>query len=299
MMVVETSTSASLRTNFSITFSSSDSRIWPCPTTTRAFGTSRLTSAAKRGNRFHAVVNEKNLAVARQLLFDDALDERLAEGSDGGLNREAVFRRRFDHAHIPQAHQRHVQSARNRRGRHGEHRDILAHLLEALFVRHAEALLFVDDQQAEVLKLDVLGEEPVRADHDIHFPGFELFERLLLLLFGAEPAEHFDAHGKRRKAPAESLVVLKSEHGGRRQHGDLLGIRDGLECGAHGHFRLAVADVAAKQAVHRGGGFHVALHVVDGPQLVGRFLELEGVFKFALPIRIGGNAWPTAVLRSA
>ena len=118
-------------------------------------------------------------------------------------------------------------------------------------------------------------------------PGFEFFQSFLLLFFGAEAAEHFDAHRKGGEAPAEGFVVLKGEHGGGREHGHLLGIGDGLEGGAHGDFRLAVAHVAAQQAVHGKRGFHVALDVLDGAQLVGRFLEFEGVFEFALPIRIG------------
>jgi hypothetical protein len=43
----------------------------------------------------------------------------------------------------------------------------LAAALEVLLVRHAEALLLVDDHQAEVLELDVLRQEPVGADDDV------------------------------------------------------------------------------------------------------------------------------------
>ena len=76
--------------------------------------------------------------------------------------------------------------------------------------------------------------------------------------------------------------MLERQHRGGRQHGDLLGVGDGLERGAHRHFRLAVAHVAAKQAVHGQRRFHVALHVFDGALLVGRFFKLERVLEFAL-----------------
>ena len=46
-----------------------------------------------------------------------------------------------------------MQGARDGRGGHGEDVDGGAHLLEALFVADAEALLFVDDEEAEVLEL--------------------------------------------------------------------------------------------------------------------------------------------------
>ena len=166
-------------------------------------------------------------------------------------------------------------------------------------MRHAEALLFVHDQQAEVVELHVLGKHAMRADQDVHPTGFRFFQNFLLLFFRAEAADHFHAHGKRGEPPLESLVVLEGQDGGRREHRDLLGIGDGLERGAHGHFRLAVADVAAEQPVHRQIRFHVALHVFDGALLVGGFFELEGVVEFVRPIRVGGNECPTAIFRSA
>ena len=45
--------------------------------------------------------------------------------------------------------------------------DLGAELLEPLLVRDAEALLLVDDDQAEVAELDVLRQQPVRADDEV------------------------------------------------------------------------------------------------------------------------------------
>ena len=101
-----------------------------------------------------------SLRIARAITVGVELD-------DVGLDRQAILRRRLDHRHVADADQRHVQRARNRRRRHRQHVDLLAHLLDALLVRDAEALLFVDDQQAEVLELHVLREQAVRADDDV------------------------------------------------------------------------------------------------------------------------------------
>ena len=43
-----------------------------------------------------------------------------------------------------------------------------AQLLELLFMGHAEMLLLVDDHQAEVLESDVLREQRMGADDDVH-----------------------------------------------------------------------------------------------------------------------------------
>ena len=85
----------------------------------------------------------------------------------------------------------------------------------------------------------------------------------------------------------EGFEVLEGQDGGGREDGDLFAVGDGFERGAHGDFGLAVADVAAEQAVHGRGALHVALDVGDGGVLVGRFFEFEGVFKFALEISVG------------
>ena len=237
----------------------------------------------------HAVVHEIDLAAAFQFLLDGRLDQLFVPAGDHGLYRNAVLRRSLDHAHVAQSDQRHVQGARNRRGRHGQHVHLLAHLLQPLFVAHAETLFFVHHQQAQVGKLHVFREQAMGADQDVDFARFHLLQNFFLLLRRAEAADHLDGDGKRRKALLESFVVLEGEDGGGREHRNLLVVADGLERGAHGDFRLAVAHVAAQQAVHGLGRFHVALDVGDGGLLVFGLAEFEGVFELAHPFVVGGE----------
>ena len=67
------------------------------------------------------------------------------------------------------------------------------------------------------------------------------------------------------------------------QEGHLFAVVDRLECGANGHLGLAVAHVAADQAVHRPVGLHIALDRVDGMQLVVGLLVGEGGLHLFLP----------------
>ena len=101
-------------------------------------------------------MHKVDLPAALQFHFNGRTHDLLIELCDHGLNRHAIFRRRFNHAHVTQADERHVQRARNGRGAHGEHVNLLAHLLQPLLVTHTEALLFIDNEQAKILKLDVL-----------------------------------------------------------------------------------------------------------------------------------------------
>ena len=58
--------------------------------------------------------------------------------------------------------------------------------------------------------------------------------------------------GKCAEAAFERFEMLEGEHGGWSEDGDLFPVGDSFERGAHGDFGLAVADVAAEEAIHRG-----------------------------------------------
>ena len=67
-------------------------------------------------------------------------------------------------------------------------------------MRHAEALLLVDDQKAEILELHRFLQQLVRADDEVDLAGGQVVERLFLLLRRAEPGEDVDRDRERREA---------------------------------------------------------------------------------------------------
>ena len=71
-----------------------------------------------------------------------------------GAHGQSIDRRRCDDREFLQTAKRHLQRARNRRCRHGQHMHLGAHLLQTLFVHHAEMLLFVNDHQAQILEFN-------------------------------------------------------------------------------------------------------------------------------------------------
>ena len=84
-------------------------------------------------------------------------------------------------------------------------------------------------------------------------------------------------------------MVLLGQDGRRHEHGDLLAGVDGLERRADGDLGLAVADVAADQAVHRLLLGHVALDRLDRRELVGRLLEGKGGLELGHPVAVLGG----------
>ena len=77
--------------------------------------------------------------------------------------------------------QRHLQRARDRRRAHRDHVDAQLELAQQLLLLDPEALLLVDDQQAEVLAAHVAAEHAVGADQDVGAAVVELRDRLALL----------------------------------------------------------------------------------------------------------------------
>ena len=107
-------------------------------------------------DRLDPVVDEEDLAAAVELAQDRVADEPGRRLGDPRLDRQAVLGRRLDDRHVADAGQRQVQRPRDRRRRQRQHVDLAPELLQPLLGRDAEALLLVDDHQAEVAELDVL-----------------------------------------------------------------------------------------------------------------------------------------------
>ena len=95
-----------------------------------------------------------------------------------------VLRRLLDGGHITDTGQRHVERARDRRCRQREHIHVFAHFLERFLVPDAEPLFLVHDEQTEILELDLLVEQLVRADNQIDRARLQLFEQRSLLRAG-------------------------------------------------------------------------------------------------------------------
>ena len=114
----------------------------------------------------------------------------LVEAADERADRQPVGGRRRDDRDLAQPAHRHLQRARDRRRGQRQHVDLRAQLLEPLLVGDAEALLLVDDQQAEILEADVARQQAVRADDDVDLAVRQRRHRLLLLGLAAEARQH-------------------------------------------------------------------------------------------------------------
>jgi hypothetical protein len=174
---------------------------------------------------------------------------------------------------------------------------LLAQLLESLLLLHAETLLLVDDEHAEVAEDDVGFEQAVRADDDVDAAVRQAAEDLLLLADAAEAGDRLDADRVAGQALAEGVGCCSARMVVGASTATCRPSRHGLERGADGDLGLAVADVAADQAVHGAARFHVALDVGGGLPLVGRVLVQEAGLHLLLPLGVGGYGGRSASWR--
>ena len=145
---------------------------------------------------------------------------------------------------------------------------VRAQLLQPLLVGDAEMLLLVDDQQAEILELDALGQQRVRAADDVDGPVLEPFLGRLGFLGRHQARQAADVERHALEALDEGAVMLAGQQGRRPDHRHLLARHGGDEGGPQRHLGLAEAHVAADQPVHRLAGGKIVHDVGDRLQLV-------------------------------
>ena len=89
---------------------------------------------------------------------------------------------------------------------------------------HAEALLLVDDQQAQILERHVLTQQLMGADQQIHPACLHPLQHILDLFGGSEPGQHLHRHREGAKPILGRDIVLLGQHGGGYQNGGLLAV---------------------------------------------------------------------------
>ena len=115
----------------------------------------------------------------------------------------------------------------------------------------AEAVLFIDDGHREIAELDVALDQRVRADCDLHVARPDQLSRQRVLLGRERAREKRNANAKLGAKPFDGEKVLLSEGFGRRHQRTLVPGFDRAEQCIERDDRLARADIALQQPLHR------------------------------------------------
>ena len=124
-------------------------------------------------------------------------------------------------------------------------------------LQHAEAVLLVDDRQAQPLELHVLFEQRVRPHHHLHQPLRHQLLQLRFLARAGRPGQQQRHVSDLGQNLLEVEVVLRRQDLGGREHGGLVAVfhRDHGRLGRHDG--LAAAHVALQQAIHGTRLLHI------------------------------------------
>lgn len=117
-----------------------------------------------------AVVYKEHLPVTAHFEVYGIGNNLIAKSMHFRLNRITVGRRRLDNAQIARAHQGELQGSGDGSGGQGQGIHVYFQLAEFLLDGNAKLLFLVDNQQAEVFELNILTQDAVRTDKDIHLP---------------------------------------------------------------------------------------------------------------------------------
>ncbi|KGS71199.1 hypothetical protein X979_6010 [Burkholderia pseudomallei MSHR7527] len=233
----------------------------------------RLAFLDERAHPVHLTARERRLAHAADHLVAPRVRHEPRE------DRRAPGRQLVDRRHVEIRVVRHRERARDRRRRH--------HQLVRLEARRAvgrvrrlrpqreplldaEAVLLVDDHEPEPREFDGVLNHRVRADHELRGAERGRLERRALVLRLQAAGEPRDRHAERLEPAAQlARVLLGEDFGGRHQRGLVAGV-DRLRGRERRDDRLAAADVALQQALHRVRLREVVRDLRDDALLRGR-----------------------------
>ena len=161
----------------------------------------------------HGGADDIDLMALAALPADEAvqpLAQRLAH--EEGLDRPAAGRQLADDGHVQVAVGDQRQRARDGRGGHDEQMRAAALLGELRPLGHAEAVLLVGHNEAEVAEHNGLTQKRVRADDQLRLAGGELLARGALLRGSSGAGQQQHAHTERPEQLRECPRVLLGQN---------------------------------------------------------------------------------------
>ncbi len=226
----------------------------------------------------------------------DEASEGLAGGHDAarageqpGLRGRAPGRELVEHGHVELAEQREREGAGDRCCGHDQQVRRAALVAHEGSLAHAEAVLLVDDDEAEAAKRDPLGEQCVGADQEIEVAAAGSCQQGAALgLCGRSGQEgHPQAGGGAPRCQAP-LVLGGEDLGGGHESRLAAGLDDALD-GSEGDEGLAGTDFSLHEAKHRSRSGEVGLDLVDGAPLRGGRFEGNAGTEALASVVFGGQ----------
>ena len=195
--------------------------------------------------------DDERLPTLRDLMGDERV--RLVAPCAAAPARDDLLptgRQLVDGGNIQIAVEREGQRARDGRRGHDQHVRVIAFLAQSVALLHAEAVLLIDDDEAEPLEVHIFLNQGVGANGNHRLPAFEggASHAALLRLHTAGQQHGANAEGGQHLADAAG--VLLGQDFGRGHDRALEAVERGQEKRGGRDRRFAGADIALQEAAH-------------------------------------------------
>ena len=140
-------------------------------------------------------------------------------------------------------------------------------------------MLFVGNDQGQILKFDVVGDDGVGADQQVKRTVCERGERLAALFCGRAARNQARPYAEARTHGGKGFVMLDGQHFRRRHERRLQTVFRYNIDERGGYRRLAAANIALNQAIHADAACEVAEALVHSPALRACELKSGGLHK--------------------
>ena len=140
-----------------------------------------------------------------------------------------------------------------------------------------KALLLINNNETQVLKLHIRREQPVGTNNDIDAAGRQTSNRGFYFTRSFKSREPGKVDRKTGVSLTESIHMLGYQESGGNQDSYLFPILDCLKSRTHRDLSLSVPHIATDHSVHRDRALHVGFHIIDCCQLIRRLLIWKSI----------------------
>src|SRR5262245_13392586 len=156
-------------------------------------------------------------------------------------------------------------------------------------MRHAEMLLLIDDQQAEVAESYGFPEQCMSTDHDVYVTlGNSLLDTRQFLCRN-QPRSLSNFHREAAETLDERFGMLASQQRRRNDDGNLLAVHGGRKSCAQGDLGFAETDIPADQSIHGAAQGKLLQNGVYGCLLILGFLVWKAGTEFVISTVLHGK----------
>ena len=244
----------------------------------------------------YTVINIVNLSAASHLTADCFANHLFIKLHHVGLYRNPIKWGLLKHTHVADPDQAHMQRPWDWRCCQCQNIHVFFQILDFFLMGYTETLFLVNNQKAQILKLDIFRQYPVCADQNINLALFQILKCPSLLCRCAKPAQQVNPNREILHSLGKCIVVLLCKNCSRNKEYNLFTVLYRLKRRSYCDLCLPIAHISANQTIHDFAALHILLDCINCSQLVLSLFKRKHLFEFPLPDTVSAESIPICLL---